>query len=73
VLSGTPGQPQFYKASPNVYFSVLRAHDLPPRILPLGKKRRFYVTLTDGSTIKKTAAIQSEERAVEWNEKLDAL
>jgi len=54
-------------------FPVLRAHDLSRRIFPFSKKRRFYVTLTDGSTIKQTAAVQSAERAVEWNEELDAL
>ena len=31
------------------------------------------MTLTDGKTIKKTTAMRGENRAVEWDEKLDAL
>ncbi len=55
------------------FLSVLGAHKLPRLKTPFGKKRRFYVTVTDGTIAKKTTAIRSVEQAVEWDEKLDAL
>ena len=55
------------------FLSVLRAHKLPRLKTPFGKKRRFYVTVTDGTIAKKATAIRSVEQAVEWDEKLDAL
>jgi len=55
------------------FLLVLRAHKLPRLKTLLGKERRFYVTATDGTTARKTTAIQSIEQAVEWNEKLDDL
>ena len=57
-----------------IYFlQVLRARKLPRLKTKLGKKREFYVTVTDGTTAKNTTAIRSVEQAVEWNEKLGAL
>jgi hypothetical protein len=38
-----------------------------------GKKRQFYVTVTNGTITKKTTAIRSVGQAVEWGEKVDAL
>jgi hypothetical protein len=55
------------------FLLVLRAHKLPRLKTLFGKKRRFYVTVTDGTIAKKTTAIRSVEQAVEWDEKLDAL
>ena len=55
------------------FLLVLRAHKLPRLETLLGKERRFYVTVTDGTTARKTTAIQSVEQAVEWNEKLNPL
>ncbi|KAF8815814.1 WD40 repeat-like protein [Phlegmacium glaucopus] len=52
--------------------TVLRAHKLPRLKTLWGKKRRFYVTVTDGTITKKTASIGIVEQAVEWNERLDA-
>jgi len=49
---------------------VLRAHGLPRQTNPFGKKRSFYVTLTDGTTTKKTIATRGDKQAVEWNEEL---
>ena len=57
-----------------IYFlQVLRARKLPRLKTKLGKKREFYVTVTDGTTTKNTTAIRSVEQAVEWNEKLGVL
>ncbi|KAF8812682.1 hypothetical protein BYT27DRAFT_7182387, partial [Phlegmacium glaucopus] len=53
--------------------TVLRTHELPRLKTLCGKKRRFYVTVTDGTITKKTTAIRSVKEAVEWNERLDAL
>ena len=55
------------------FLSVLRAYRLPRLKTWFGKKRRFYVTVTDGTIAKKTTAIRSVEQTVQWNEKLDAL
>ena len=55
------------------FLQVLRARKLPRLKTKFGKKRKFYVTVTDGTTAKNTAAIRSVEQAVEWNEKLGAL
>ncbi|KAF8812687.1 WD40 repeat-like protein [Phlegmacium glaucopus] len=52
--------------------TVLRTHKLPRLKTLWGKKRHFYVTVTDGTITKKTTAIRSVEQAVEWNERLDA-
>ena len=54
------------------FLQVLRAHNLP-RLITFGKKREYYVTVTDGTTAKNTTAIRSVKEAVEWNEKLGAL
>ena len=57
-----------------IYFlQVLRARKLPRLKTKFGRKREFYVTVTDGTTAKNTTAIRSVEQAVEWNEKLGAL
>jgi hypothetical protein len=55
------------------FLLVLRAHNLPRLKTLFGKKRRFYVTVTDGMITKKTTAVRSVEQAVEWDEKLNAL
>ncbi len=55
------------------FLLVLRAHELPRLNTLFGKERRFYVTVTDGTTARKTTLIRGVEQAVEWNEKLDAL
>ena len=59
-----------------IYFNflqVLRARKLPHLKTKFGKKREYYVTVTDGTTAKNTTAIRSVKEAVEWNEKLGAL
>jgi C2 domain len=53
--------------------SVVRAHDLPRLKNPVGKKRKFFVTVSNGTTTKRTVAIRSEGQAVHWNETLGAL
>ena len=59
---------------PQIYFlQVLRARKLPRLKTEFGKKRKFYVIVTDGMTTKRTTSIRSVEQAVEWNEKLGAL
>ena len=55
------------------FLSVLRAQKLPRLKTLSGKKRQFYVTVTDGTIVKKTTAIRSVEQAVKWDEKLDGL
>ena len=55
------------------FLQVLRARKLPRLKTKFGKKREFYVTVTDGTTAKNTAAIRSVKQAVEWNEKLGVL
>ena len=57
-----------------IYFlQVLRARKLPRLKNKLGKKREFYVSVTDGTTTMNTTVIRSVKEAVEWNEKLGAL
>ena len=56
-----------------VLLLVIRAQDLPRLKNSVGKKRQFFVTVTSGTTTKKTAAIRSVEQAVRWNETLGAL
>ena len=57
-----------------IYFlQVLRARNLPRLKTQFGRKREFYVTVTDGTTAKNTTAIRSVKEAVEWNEKLGVL
>jgi hypothetical protein len=57
-----------------IYFlQVLRARKLPRLKTKFGKKREFYVTVTDGTTAKNTTAIRSVKEVVEWNENLGVL
>lgn len=39
----------------------------------LGKKRRFYISITDGTRTKQSSAIRSRGQSVVWNERLDGL
>ena len=55
------------------FLQVLRARKLPRLKTKFGKKREFYVAVTDGTSAKNTTAIRSVEQAVEWNEKLGVL
>jgi hypothetical protein len=57
-----------------IYFlQVLRARNLPRLKTKFRRKRKFYVTVTDGTTAKNTTTTRSVKEAVEWNEKLGAL
>jgi hypothetical protein len=51
---------------------VLRAQNLP-RLKTLGRKRSFYVTVTDGARTWQTRSVQSVGNRVEWDENLDTL
>ncbi|KAH8993506.1 hypothetical protein EDB92DRAFT_410865 [Lactarius akahatsu] len=51
---------------------VLRAHDLPRIKKQLGSKKRFYVTVTNHTTTKKTESVQVDGQTVHWNQKLGA-
>ncbi|KAH9069788.1 hypothetical protein EDB83DRAFT_2314155 [Lactarius deliciosus] len=52
---------------------VLRAHDLPRIKKQFGPKKRFYVTVTNHTTTKKTESVQVDGQTVHWNQELDAL
>ena len=49
---------------------VLRAHNLPPIKKQVG---RFFVTVTNHATIKKTKGVQIDGQTVHWNQRLAAL
>ncbi|KAF8268213.1 hypothetical protein EI94DRAFT_1206671 [Lactarius quietus] len=51
---------------------VLRAHDLPRIKKQFGLKRRFFVTVTNHATIKKTESVQIDGQTVHWSQKLEA-
>ncbi|KAH9002381.1 hypothetical protein EDB86DRAFT_3074161 [Lactarius hatsudake] len=54
-----------------VEVTVLRAH--VPRIKKqFGRRRRLFVTVTDGATMKKTISLQIDGHTVHWNQTLDA-
>ena len=56
------------------HFLLVHRGDKLPRLKTLlGMKRPFYVTVTDGMTVKKTKAIRSVKQVVKWDEKLDCL
>ncbi|KAF8879999.1 quinon protein alcohol dehydrogenase-like superfamily [Gymnopilus junonius] len=62
----------FEMNSPQLEVTVLRAHNLPRLKTMWGKKRPYYVSVTDGTTTRKTKPSPSVEQSVEWNEKLAA-
>jgi hypothetical protein len=72
-VTGKCLSPNLVMQAQTYFFLVLRAHGLPRLKTLFGKKRRFYVTATNGTIAKKTTAIRSVGQAVEWNQKLDAL
>ena len=73
-VTGKRLNPNLMMMETQIYFlQVLRARNLPRLKTNFGRKREFYVTVTDGTTAKNTTAIRSVEQAVEWNEKLGVL
>jgi hypothetical protein len=52
---------------------VLRAHNLPRLKTFLGRKRRFYATVTDEERTWKTRPVRSVAQRVEWNEAVNTL
>ncbi|KAI0263042.1 hypothetical protein BC834DRAFT_998359 [Gloeopeniophorella convolvens] len=54
----------------HVLVTVLRADGLPSIKSLFSKNRRYYVVVTDGVRTKKTRAVQSRDRTVQWNEVL---
>ncbi|CAA7265501.1 unnamed protein product [Cyclocybe aegerita] len=55
-----------------VTVTINRARGLPLLRDKIRRNRRFFVTITDGRTTKKTKATRSMQQAVQWNETLDA-
>ena len=55
------------------FLSVLWAKGLPRLKTLLRRQRRFYVTVTNGTIVKKTTVIRSMGQAVAWDKKFDAL
>ena len=55
--------------------SVLRAHDVPRIKKQFGPKRRFFVTVTNHATVKKTENVQidGQGQVVHWNQRLGVL
>ncbi|KAI9440928.1 hypothetical protein H4582DRAFT_1850592, partial [Lactarius indigo] len=49
---------------------VLRAHDLPSIKKQLGPKRRFYVTVTNDATLKRTKSVQIDGPTARWDQML---
>ena len=72
-VTGKRSSPHLVMEVQTYCLTVLRAHSLPRLKTLFGKKRRFYVTVINGTIAKQTSAIRSVEQAVEWNEKLGAL
>ncbi|KAH9476959.1 Vegetative incompatibility protein HET-E-1 [Psilocybe cubensis] len=50
---------------------VVKAINLPILKNKLGKERRFYVTITDGTTTKKSKIMNSLNRSVMWDQTMD--
>ena len=57
----------------SISFLVLRAHNLSHGKKWLRMKRRFFVTVSDEATTKKSRSVKIHGQTVEWNEKLDSL
>ncbi|KAH9031029.1 hypothetical protein EDB85DRAFT_1391188 [Lactarius pseudohatsudake] len=63
------------QASPSqirVEVTVLRAHNIPYVKRPFGRKRQFFVTVTNLVATKKTKSVQIEGHTVQWNQPLGA-
>jgi hypothetical protein len=56
-----------------IFFLVLRADNLPKTAKGFRLKNRFFVTVTDQATTKKTASVSINGQTVQWNKKIDAL
>ena len=58
----------------NCLFSllVLQAHNIPHVKRPFGRKRLFFVTVTNPVTMK-TKSVQVDGQTVHWNQRLGAL
>jgi len=52
---------------------VLRADNIPHIKRKFGPKRRFFVTVTNLVTTKKTESVQINGQTVQWNQRLGAL
>jgi hypothetical protein len=72
-VTGKRLNPNLVMQAQTYFLLVLWAHNLPRLKTLFGKKRRFYVTVTDGMITKKTTTVRSVEQAVEWDEKLNTL
>ncbi|KAH9010114.1 hypothetical protein EDB85DRAFT_2282582 [Lactarius pseudohatsudake] len=57
----------------HVEVTVLRAHDIPHIKRQFSRKRRFFVTVTNLVTTKKTERVQIYGETVVWNQRLSAL
>ncbi|KAH9038968.1 hypothetical protein EDB85DRAFT_361772 [Lactarius pseudohatsudake] len=55
-----------------VEVTVIRAHNVPRIKKKFGPKRRFFVTLTNHATMKKTESVQIDGQTVHWNQTLGA-
>ncbi len=52
---------------------VLRARNVPRIKKQFGLKRRFFVTVINHATMKKTESVQIDGQTVHWNQTLGAL
>ncbi|KAF8263384.1 hypothetical protein EI94DRAFT_592133 [Lactarius quietus] len=74
-IAGTGAQIVESQGSPSqlrVEVTVRRAHPLPEIKKQFGPKRRFFVTVANRATIKKTKSVQIDGQAVHWNQRLGA-
>ncbi len=58
---------------PLISLLVLRAHNVPRVKKQFALKRRFFVTVTNHATVKKTESVQIDGQTVHWNQRLGAL
>ena len=52
---------------------VLRAHNVPHIKKQLRLEHKFYVTVTNRATTKKTTSVSMEGGTVQWDQKLNVL
>jgi len=58
---------------PRFTLLVLRADNIPRIKKQFGLKRRFFVTVANGATVKKTESVEIDGQVVQWNQTLGAL
>src|SRR6266702_4396770 len=56
-----------------IFFSVLRAQNVPNIKNRFGKTMQFFVTVASQTTKKKTSSVPTEGPTVDWNENVGAL